>query len=183
MKLHKRFFRSLYSMSSMSHFRLFGVGSTILYVLLLTFLCMLPIAILFLLNLYSSQGTESLNNFQTYGLDQDQMQHFANSMNGVMPILLVVVYLSMYILFSGILFSGISVIAAIGLPISSKKNLNYRHLWVICCYTITLPVVLLTLLIAFNVQLPHSFLMFWLLTFLIFTVSILNTPVRKKSNS
>jgi hypothetical protein len=142
---------------------------------------MLPIVFLFLLNLFSANGSQELNNFQNYGLDQDQMQHFASSMDGLMPILIIVVYVSMYILFAGILFSGVSVLSVAGVFLSKvlRKNLNYRHLWVICCYSITLPVVLLTILFVSNVHLPFSFLFFWMVSCFIFFLSIIQAPIKK----
>ncbi|WNB93518.1 DUF1189 family protein [Bacillus sp. NEB1478] len=181
MKLHKRFLKSLYSLNSISHFRLFGVGSTIMYVLLLTFICMIPMAFLFLINLFSNSKGQLLSNFHNYGLNQEQMQQFAESMSGIMPIVLVVIYFTLYILLSGILFSGVSVLSFVGLIFSKlgNKKLTYRHLWVISCYSITLPVVLLTIIFAFNVQIPYSFLWFWMISCIILVLSINNTPVKK----
>jgi hypothetical protein len=181
MKLHKRFIKSLYSISSISHFRLFGVGSTIMYVLLLTFISMIPMVFLFLINLLSHSKGQTLDNFQNYGLNQEQMQQFAESMNGIMPIVLLVVYFILYILFAGILFSGISILSFAGLFFSKfgSKRLTYRHLWVISCYSITLPVVLLTIIFALNVQLPYSFLWFWVISCIILVLSIKNTPAKK----
>ncbi|OOE09907.1 DUF1189 family protein [Fictibacillus arsenicus] len=180
MKLHIRFLRSLFSTKAISNFRLLGVGSTIIYVLSLTFLCILPVLFIFLFSLFAAED-KPLQNFQNYGLNPGQMQDFASSVNGVLPIIIVVIYLAMYIIFSGILFSGVSVLSGIGLPISKvfNKNLSYRHLWVMSCYSITLPVVLLTIIFLMNVHIPYSFFLFWGLTFIILAIAINKSPVKK----
>jgi Protein of unknown function (DUF1189) len=184
MKLHIRFFKSLFSAKSISNFRLLGVGSTILYVLCLTFLCIFPVLIIFFVNILNNKSGQQLNNFQNYGLDPEQMQGFASSVDGVLPIILIVVYAAMYIIFSGILFSGVSILSGIGLPVSKtlKKKLTYRHLWVMCCYSITLPVVLLTILFVLNIHVPYSFFFFWILTFIILVVAVHRSPNKNKKS-
>lgn len=180
MKLHTRLFKSLFSITSISQFRFLGVGSTIIYVLSLTFLCILPVFILFLANLFNN-SSQQLKNFQSYGLNPDQMQEFASSINGVLPIIFIVVYAAMYILFSGILFSGVSILSGIGLQVSKllNKKLSYRHIWVMACYTITLPMVLITILFLLNVHIPYSFFFFWVLTFIILVLAITRIPAKK----
>ncbi|MBY6035478.1 DUF1189 domain-containing protein [Fictibacillus nanhaiensis] len=179
MNLHIRLLKSLYSTAAISHFRFLGVGSTILYILALAFLSMIPVVTLFVLNL--NQRNTSMDNFQNYGLDPEQMKEFALSMEGILPIVLMVVYLAMYILLAGSLFSGISVLAGLGLPFSKilKKKLTYKHLWVMSCYSITLPVFLLTILFVLNVHLPFSFLLFWIVSSLILLLAIKHIPVKK----
>lgn len=179
MKLHIRFIKSLYSIKSISQFRFLGVGSTILYVLLLTLLCIFPVLIVFILSLMSDQQT--LKNFENYGLNPDQMQEFASSLDGIFPIIVAVIYMVMYILFSGILFSGVSLIAGCAILVSKiiGKRLSYRHLWVISCYSITLPAVLLTILFTFNVHIPFSFFWFWLFSFIICVLAIKKIPAKK----
>lgn len=179
MKLHIRFLKSLFSVKAISNYRLLGVGSTIIYVLSLTFICILPVLLVFLFNLFAED--KPLQNFQNYGLNPDQMQEFASSVNGVLPIIMIVIYLAMYILFSGILFSGVSVLSGIGLSLSKlfNKKLSYRHLWVMSCYSITLPVVLLTIIFLVNVHIPYSFFLFWVLTFIILARAIYKSPGKK----
>ncbi|MFE1243903.1 DUF1189 family protein [Fictibacillus sp. NPDC058756] len=179
MKLHIRFIKSLYSIKSIASFRFQGVGSTILYVLLLTLLCMLPVFILFLINLISDK--QPLNNFENFGLNPDQMQNFASTLDGIFPIIIAVIYLVMYVLFSGILFSGASILAGLSIPITKifGKRLPYRHLWVLSCYSITLPTVLLTILFMMDLHIPDSFMWFWMLAFFICILAITKTPKKK----
>lgn len=179
MKLHIRFVKSLYSIKSIAQFRLLGVGSTILYVLSLTLLCIVPVLIIFLLSLLS--GNQSLSNFESFGLNPDQMQNFASSLDGIFPIIVAVIYAVMYVLFSGVLFSGASILAVVAI-LATKifgRKLTYRHLWVMSCYSITLPSVLLTILFTLNVQIPYSFIWFWLVSFIICTLAITKIPVKK----
>jgi Protein of unknown function (DUF1189) len=179
MKLHIRFVKSLWSFKSIANFRFLGVGSTIMYVLLLTLLCMIPVFSLFLVSLMSKNNP--LNNFESYGLNPDQMQNFASTLDGVFPIIVAVIYIVMYVLFSGILFSGASILAAFVLPVAKllKRRQSYRHLWVLSCYSITIPSVLLTVLFFVNVHIPYSFLWFWMLAFLICVLSITKIPRKK----
>jgi hypothetical protein len=180
MKLHIRFLKSLFSAKAISNFRVFGVGSTIIYVLSITFVCILPVLLLFIFNMFNKED-RPMDNFQNYGLNPEQMQDFASSVNGVFPIILIVVYAAMYILFSGLLFSGVSVLSGIGLSVSKilNKKLSYRHLWVMSCYSITLPVILLTIIFLMNVHIPYSFFLFWVLTFSILTAAIYKSPDKK----
>jgi Protein of unknown function (DUF1189) len=180
MRLHNRFLRSLFSAKSISNFRLLGVGSTIIYVLSLTFVCILPVLFLFIFNLFNTNN-QPLDNFQNYGLNPEQMQDFAASINGVLPIIFIVIYMAMYILFSGLLFSGVSVLSGIGLSVSKviNKNLTYRHLWVMSCYSITLPMILLTFAFIVNVNIPYSFFLFWVISFIILAAAIYKSPEKK----
>ncbi|MFG6494165.1 DUF1189 family protein [Fictibacillus sp. UD] len=183
MKLHIRFVKSLFSIKSIAQFRLLGVGSTILYVLSLTLLCIVPVLIIFLLSLLSDN--KSLSNFESFGLNPDQMQNFASSLDGIFPIIVAVIYAVMYVLFSGILFSGVSILAGIAIPAAKilGRRLAYRHLWVISCYSITLPSVLITILFTLNIHVPHSFIWFWLLSFIICILAITKTPSKKNKKS
>ncbi|KZE68387.1 hypothetical protein AWM68_16035 [Fictibacillus phosphorivorans] len=179
MKLHIRFVKSLYSFTSIAQLRLVGVGSTILYVLLLTLLCIAPVLIVFLLTLFSDK--QPLSNFDSFGLNPDQMQNFASSLDGIFPIIVAVIYVVMYVLFSGLLFTGSSILAGIAIPAAKffGKRLSYRHLWVMSCYSITLPSVLLTILFTLNVQIPYSFIWFWLISLVICILAISKTPSKK----
>lgn len=179
MKLHIRFAKSLWSFKSIASFRFLGVGSTIMYVLLLTLLCMIPVFSLFLASLLSENNP--LNNFENFGLNPDQMQNFASTLDGIFPIIIAVIYVVMYVLFSGILFSGASVLAAIAIPVAKllKRKQSYRHLWVLSCYSITIPSVLLTFLFFVNIHISYSFLWFWMLAFLICVISITKIPRKK----
>ncbi len=179
MKLHIRFVKSLWSFKSIASFRFLGVGSTIMYVLLLTLLCMIPVFSIFLVGLVSKN--QPLNNFESFGLNPDQMQNFASTLDGIFPIIIAVIYVVMYVLFSGILFSGASILAALAIPLAQllKRKQSYRHLWVLSCYSITIPSVLLTVLFFLNVHIPYSFLWFWMLAFLICALSIAKIPRKK----
>ncbi|WP_416728987.1 DUF1189 family protein [Fictibacillus sp. JL2B1089] len=179
MKLHIRFAKSLWSFKSIASFRFLGVGSTIMYVLLLTLLCMIPVFSLFLAGLLSKN--KPLNNFESFGLNPDQMQNFASTLDGILPIIIAVIYVVMYVLFSGILFSGASILAVLAIPVAKllKKRQSYRHLWVLSCYSITIPSVLLTALFFVNIHIPYSFLWFWILAFLICVISITKIPRKK----
>ncbi|MGA4719397.1 DUF1189 family protein [Fictibacillus nanhaiensis] len=179
MKLHNRFAKSLWSFKSIANFRFLGVGSTIMYVLLLTLLCMIPVFSLFLAGLLSKNNP--LNNFENFGLNPDQMENFASTLDGIFPIIIAVIYVVMYVLFSGILFSGASILAVLAIPVAKllKRRQSYRHLWVLSCYSITIPSVLLTILFFLNVHIPYSFLWFWVLAFLICVISITKIPRKK----
>jgi hypothetical protein len=180
MKLHKRFIKSLYSIKSLSSFRFLGVGSTILYVLFLTFLSMLPIGILFIVR-FLGDDHSSIQDFGSYGIDQEQMHQFVSSMDGILPIILFVIYIAMYVLLSGLLFTGITVLSGLGLLIVNglQKRTSYKHLWVMASYSFTLPVVLLTLLFLFNLKIPYSFTLFWIFTAVLFVAAITQIPAKK----
>ncbi len=179
MRLHNRLIKSLYSVQSIARFRYLGVGSTILYVLMLTLLCMLPVFVLFLYNLVSEN--DSMRNFESFGLNPDQMQNFASTLDGIFPIIIAVIYIVMYVLFSGILFSGASLLAGV-LNLITKilgKRISYRHLWVLSCYSITFPSVVLTILFMINLHIPNSFFWFWIVAFLVSVLAITKTPQKK----
>jgi hypothetical protein len=178
MKFYKRFIKSFYSPKSISSFRFLGVGSTIVYVLILTFLSMLPMVLLFFGDV---SGNLNLLDSQSYGVDQKHMKQFISSTSGVLPILLIVIYIAIYVLLAGILFFGISILSWIGLFLSMgiPKKIHYKQLWVMGSYSITLPVVLFTTFFLADVKTSYSFLFFWVLTTLIFCLAIWKIPSKK----
>ncbi|CAG9619323.1 DUF1189 family protein [Sutcliffiella rhizosphaerae] len=167
MSIFLQLIKSLYSPKTMAAFRFQGIGKTILYVFFLVLVTSIPLFISFGTNAF-----DILDNLDESTADLDQ--------------LMVIFIVLGYIYFSGIKFVQISILAMFGLIIkkwTGRHNLQYRHLWLLSAYAVTLPTIIFSLLQAFQIaslgsETLYPIISFTICLFILFLV-IKQVKVRK----
>ncbi|MFC7370366.1 DUF1189 domain-containing protein [Fictibacillus iocasae] len=122
---------------------------------------------------YSSLGADNMTK-------QDLLSAL-QSFDSILPILIPVLYVISYILIAGTAFTGISLLALIGLTFKNMLNrkLQYKQLWVMSVYSITLPVAFFTIMSLLKTSVPYSFLIFTGVSLIILYLSINEVPAQK----
>ncbi|MFO1443452.1 DUF1189 domain-containing protein [Bacillus sp. Bva_UNVM-123] len=253
MNIFKQFFKSLYSPKDIALFRFQGIGKTILYVFLLTFLSLLP-AIYYLSSAtingidaiqnsiknelppfqitngelqseenapiilkkdgftinFDSTGTISIDdiaeNNETIALLKNGAYFIANgkvqslpysmignitneellnifsSIDSSLIIIIPIMVLIIYILTAGLNFIQISVLALLGLLLIKvlMRNIQYRHLWRIAAYSVTLPTIFFTIMEALKTTVPNGALINWFVSYIVLYLAIKEIPQPKK---
>lgn len=156
MPLYKQFIKSLHSPKYIAAFRLQGIGKTIQYLFALSFLMSLPafIAAAF----YLMDGNESAKTTV-----EEMLPLLTLNQNAL--IFIPVALFFYYILLSFMLFLKASIFAGVGLVVVSrlKKRGEYRHLFRMAAYALSLSALLTTLAELAHWTFPYAYAVDWLL--------------------
>lgn len=185
MSIFQLFVKSLYSLKSISLFRFQKIEKTISYLFVLSFLVSLPSFILFLVMLLSNfQGGSNSTIFGEafYGVDESQIIEMQETMSGMIPVFIFLSILFIYLAVAMLEFTSVSLIAALGLIFKKilGRKLNYKQLWPMSAYSVTLPSVLIGLSALFPFSLPMPYLLYSFLSILILFLAIRKVPIPKQ---
>lgn len=99
-----------------------------------------------------------------------------------LPIFIALLFIAIYVFSSGIKFAEISLLALFGLLLKNLagKNLQYRHLWRMAAYSITLPTIFFTIMSLLKTSVPYSFMINWFTASLLLLLAIKEVPSPKK---
>ncbi|MFC0188177.1 DUF1189 domain-containing protein [Fictibacillus aquaticus] len=131
-----------------------------------------------------SNGSEDAVTYTSLGADnltKEDLLSALQSFDGMLPILLPVLYVISYILIAGAAFTGVSLLAVIGLGMknSLRRRLQYKQLWVMSIYSITLPVAFFTVMSLLKTSVPFSFFIFTGVSMIMLYLSIKEVPQQK----
>ena len=174
MNIKDLFIKSLYSIKAISFFRFQKIEKTISYLFLLSFLVSLPTLILFFISLFSQGGIETYFEFS--------MMAEEDGTAGIIPVFIFLFILFTIIGISMVQFLTVSLLAAIGLLIKQwmKRKLDYKHLWNMSAYAVTLPAIIIGLSALLPVSLSFPAIIYFLLSLTILTLAVRKVPIPKK---
>ncbi|WP_246945867.1 DUF1189 domain-containing protein [Bacillus pinisoli] len=114
-------------------------------------------------------------------LTKETLTEYMDTFSDILPILLSLIILASYLFSAGIKFLEISIFALFGLTLSSmaKKTIEYRRLWVLSAYSITLAVTFLMAMDLFKVNVIAPYFVYWFVTLSILYLSLKEIPVKK----
>lgn len=121
-------------------------------------------------------------NFGHINLSKDEMRELIDSLTSLLPILLPIFLIVIYLIVTGLKFIGVSVLALIGLALIraiKPNNINYRHLWIMSAYAVTLPTTIFNLADAFQLAVPVPFWLYWTIAVAILYAALQSIPKRK----
>lgn len=178
MPLFKQFVRSLYSSKHIAAFRLQGIGKTIRYLFMLALVLSIPAA--FYTIVYTASGSRSAQAIMEQKLPMLTMNNQIASVNEF--IFIPVIFIIYYLLLSCMLFVKTCVFAGIGLAAVRlmKKRAEYRHLFRMSAYALTLPAAVTTLLELTGFSFSADYLVDWLLTSISLFLSLRFLPGQPK---
>jgi hypothetical protein len=111
-------------------------------------------------------------------LTKDDLSDFLASAESLMPIIIPLIAIVIYIFAAGIRFIEISLLALAGLLIKKAlaKKLEYRHLWRMSAYSITLPAIFFTIMTALQTAVQNGAIINWFVSLIILLLSIKEVP-------
>nr|WP_269843860.1 DUF1189 family protein [Domibacillus epiphyticus] len=175
--MFKQLFKSLYSPKYIAAFRMQGIGKTINYLFFLALLMCVPMIVY--LFFYITSGNESMRSIIDTKLPVLAiLEGFIADNLITIPIVLIIYYL----LVSFLLFVKVSIFGAIGLWMTRfmKKRAEYRHIFRMAAYAVTLPSLLIVIIELAGFTLPAGYLFDWLLTLTILAAATRLLPSRPK---
>lgn len=164
LSIYTLFYKSIYSFKDLAKFRFLDIGKTIKYVFILAIIYFLPAMINLLL------------------IDRD-FSHLATNFDKDSLVIIIPIYLIFtYVLYSGLLFIKISILAGIALLFAkvSHRKLPYRNAWRLTAFSITLPTVLFALLPLARIDIPLGIIYDVALSIIYILFAIIKTPRSKK---
>ncbi len=113
------------------------------------------------------------------GFNEAQLEQLDGTTTGMIPVF---VFLTLLFIFLGVAmlqFISVSILASIGMPLKRilGRNLNYKQLWNVAAYSLTLPSILIGLSELIPYTSPTPFLPFTI--YFLFSLLILFFAIRK----
>lgn len=123
----------------------------------------------------------SYSAFGNLSLTKEDILKFVDSLDSIILTLLPVLFLIMYLFNTFLKFVGISFLALIGLFISKqvKRKVQYRHLWILSSYGVTIPTIFFSIVNALKIYIPFSFLLYWITAIIVLYLIIVEIPKSK----
>ena len=117
-------------------------------------------------------------------MSKEDITTLINSAASSLPVFIGLLFIAIYIFSSGIKFIEISILALFGLLLKNLagKNLQYKHLWRIAAYSVTLPTIFFTIMGLLKTTVPYSFMINWFVGSMILLLAIKEVPSKKIKN-
>lgn len=111
-------------------------------------------------------------------LTKDDAIEFLNSLDSLLSVIISIFVILIYLFSSAMKFIGITVLALIGtmLKKSEAKPIQYRHLWRIAAYSITLPTIFFTIMDSVQTPVPYGVLLNWFVSILVLVLALKEIP-------
>jgi Protein of unknown function (DUF1189) len=111
-------------------------------------------------------------------ISKNDLSEFLASAESLMPIIIPLIGIVIYIFAAGIRFIEISLLALAGLLIKKAlaKKLEYRQLWRMSAYSITLPTIFFTIMSALQTTVQNGAIINWIVSLIILLLAIKEVP-------
>ncbi|MFE8703175.1 DUF1189 domain-containing protein [Cytobacillus sp. FJAT-54145] len=125
--------------------------------------------------------TYSYSLFTDMILTKKDISSLVKSMESLLPIILPILVLTIYIFTAGIKFLEVTILALFGLVLKNIMNLKlqYRHMWRMAAYSVTLPTIFFTIMAALQTPVPNGFLINWFVSTIILYLALKEIPKPK----
>ncbi|WP_096188405.1 DUF1189 domain-containing protein [Evansella halocellulosilytica] len=135
--------------------------------------------------LFVTNGVVETFNYQQLGLNvsKDQAMDFADSLGGILPIIIGLIVVIMYIFTTAMKFIGIFTLSLISLFMkrNTASQLRYRHCWILSAYAVTMPTILFALLEGLGIFIPFSFTVYWVIAIVMMYFVLREIPQPKQN--
>jgi len=123
---------------------------------------------------YSMLSDMSITNEDILNL----LQSIDSSLVIIIPIMIAIIY----VFTLGLNFIQISVLALLGLLLKKvlMRNIQYRHLWRISAYSVTLPTIFFAIMEGLKTTVPNGALINWFVAYIVLFLVIKEIPLPKK---
>lgn len=179
MRISQLFVKSLYSLKSIAMFRFQKIEKTISYLFVLSFIVSIPTLAVFFISFFSNIKSDQ---FYGFGNFLHELDNVDASPSGIIPVFLFLTCLFVLLSVAMIEFIATSILASLGLILKRmfQRKLDYKHLWNMSSYAVTLPSVIIGLSVLLPFSIPFPFVIFFILAFVILMLAIQKVPKLKK---
>ena len=123
--------------------------------------------------------TQPYELFEGFVITLEDIQGFLSQMDGMFAIFLTIIGVVTYLLAAGLLFFEISLLALFATLLFNvaRKNLKYRHMWILTAYSVTLSTVFFTIMSAFKTTVIGGSFINWAVSLIILYLVLKEIPV------
>jgi hypothetical protein len=117
-------------------------------------------------------------------MTKEDIQRLLNSASSSLPIWIGLLLIFIFVFSIGMKFIEVSILALFGLLLKNLagKNLQYKQLWRMASYSVTLPTIFFTIMTLLKTTVPYSFAINWFVGSMILLLAIKEVPSPKKKN-
>jgi len=134
---------------------------------------------------FTAGGTVEQFSYSMLELDvqKEDIVHFLDSLDSLLVVILPIFIIVIYLFSSAFKFIGISILALIGTLFNrnGKEALEYRFLWRIAAYSITLPTIFFMIMDIFKTPVPFGFMLYWFVSILLMALALKEIPQAKET--
>lgn len=114
--------------------------------------------------------------------DKDLLNLFS-SMESMLPVMVPVTDAFMYIFSSAMKFIEVSILALFGLLLQNmvNKSIQYRHLWRLSAYCVTLPTIFFTIMESLQTVVPGGLLINWFVALIMLMLTLKELNMQKNT--
>ncbi|MGA9226792.1 MAG: DUF1189 family protein, partial [Mesobacillus sp.] len=115
-------------------------------------------------------------------MSKQDINSILSSASSSLPIFIGLILIAIYVFSSGMKFIEISILALFGLLLKNLagKSLQYKHLWRMAGYSITLPTLFFTIMSLLKTTVTYSFMINWFVGSMMLLLAIKEVPTSKK---
>lgn len=115
-------------------------------------------------------------------MSKQDIKSMISSASSSLPIFIGLILIAIFLFSSSMKFIEISILALFGLllKIIAGKNLQYKHLWRMAAYSITLPTLFFMIMGLLKTTVPYSFMINWFVASMILLLAIKEVPTPKQ---
>ncbi len=127
--------------------------------------------------------TYSYSMLEGLTLTKADFKDLVDTIDGMKGIIIPVITIFIFLFSSAVSFIEVSILALFGIALKNLagRTINYRHLWRMAAYSVTLPTVFFTIMAAINTTVPYSFMINWFVEMVILYLAIREIPADKTS--
>jgi hypothetical protein len=127
--------------------------------------------------------TYSYSMLEGLTLTKADFKDLVDTIDGMKGIIIPVITIFIFLFSSAVSFIEVSILALFGTALKNLagRTINYRHLWRMAAYSVTLPTVFFTIMAAINTTVPYSFMINWFVEMVILYLAIREIPADKTS--
>ncbi|RSK27860.1 DUF1189 domain-containing protein [Bacillus sp. HMF5848] len=121
--------------------------------------------------------------FNLREFDKQDITSFVATLSSLTIVLVPFMVILLFLFLSFVKFVEVSLLAFFGVSLknSLKRNLKYKHLWVLSAYSITIPTIFFTIMHSLQVFVPFGIMIYWVSSFIVLYLSLKEIPASQKA--
>ena len=125
--------------------------------------------------------TQPYHLLEGFSVTLEDIQGFLNQTDGLVGLFMILVGFMAYLFSAGLMFVEISILGLFATLIFNvtKKNLKYRHMWILSAYSVTLATLFFTIMSGFKTTVIGGPIINWAVSFTILYLVLKEIPMPK----
>jgi hypothetical protein len=134
-------------------------------------------------NIQGQKETFSYSSLDGIVITKQDIVDFIQTAENIYPIVLAVLVLILFLSGSFTTFIGVTLLGLAGMFLAREMNrkLNYKQIWTLSAYSVTIPTIFFMIMDFLNTAVPQSFIIFTAVSILVLYLTMKEVPASKKT--